>query len=133
MAQRPAYARDILEMRRFGDRRPQSNMVIVTDRRPVVDACRKLGCSAVLVEPFLPYNFDFCYDLEAWVLMTGEDRLVRAALHRARPRSVQFDRAACAFWLWIEWLAASRSGRTALGCVAWFDQTRVAAPCDGDS
>lgn len=123
MPQRPTYAMELLEMRRFGDRRPRGNMVVITDDRTVSNVCReKLGIFALLVEPFLPYNLGLCFDMDVLIVMNGACDLVVAGLRRAGPRSLKIDFRGTVFWTWIEWLIEVRAGRAGANCIEWFER-----------
>lgn len=120
---KPAYAMQLLEMRRFGDRRPSNNNVVITDNRMVAEVCRKrLGIFVLVVEPFLPYNLGCCFDLDVWVVMDGDSDRVRASLRRVGPRSLRVDPRGAAFWQWIEWLVERRAGRAGPDAIAWHAQ-----------
>jgi hypothetical protein len=112
---RPGFGFELLEMRRFGDRRPSGNTVVIIDDWTIGRLVReKLKMFALVVEPFAPYDLTMCHDLDVWVVMRGDSHKVRSALKRARPRSAIFDSGMVSFTWWLEWLAKARVERAAV-------------------
>jgi hypothetical protein len=84
MAKLPAYGRELLDLRRFGNRRPKFNAVFVTDWWEMARDNREvLGYCTLVIEPFDRYNFGCCADLDVIVVMHGDRRLALQALRRA--------------------------------------------------
>jgi hypothetical protein len=113
MAKLPAYARELLDARRFGNRRPKFNAVFITDWWEMARDNRDvLGYCTLVVEPFERYNLGCCADLDVIVVMRGDSALVRHALRRVGPRSVH----TCSdeqYVRWLESIAKSRALRKA--------------------
>lgn len=113
MAKLPAYGRELLDLRRFGDRRPKFNAVFVMDDWELARVHReRLRYCTLIVEPFEDYSFACCADLDVSVVMGGDARRVLRALRRARPRSLVCgspDR----YLDWLEWLVEQRTRRAA--------------------
>lgn len=113
MAKLPAYARELLDARRIGNRRPKFNAVFITDWWEMARDNREiLGYCTLVIEPFDRYNLGCCADLDVILVMRGDRRLVLESLRRAGPRSV----AICSDRQYVEWLesiVASRGLRKA--------------------
>jgi hypothetical protein len=112
MGRLPAYGRELLTMRRFGNRRPPLGAVFVTDWWDAARMLReKLNYFALVVEPFIQPDLTACHGLEVIVVMKGNSSLVLKALRRARPCRL----AVCSpeqFLDWVEGIAKLRSART---------------------
>lgn len=101
MAKLPAYARELLDVRRFGNRRPKFNVVFITDWWEMARDNRDvLGYCTLVVEPFERYNLSCCADLDVILVMRGDPVLIRRALGRADTRSVH----ACSDAQYVQWL-----------------------------
>jgi hypothetical protein len=114
MAKLPAFGRELLELRRFGNRKPKFDAVFVTDWWDIAKINReKLGYCTLVIEPFERYSLSACTDLDVILVMRGNKRLALEALRRSGARSVKV----CTpdeYLDWVEWIVVSRAKKAAL-------------------
>lgn len=89
MAKMPAFGRELAEMRRFGDKRPRLNTVMVTDNWLAARIHRALwGVALVADDPTERYSFPGIHDLDVVLVMDRPWMDLLRALRRGRPRSL---------------------------------------------
>jgi hypothetical protein len=88
MAKLPAYGRELQELRRFGDRRPPLNTLLVTSTWSVAEIHRHCDGVALVVDPRDRYTFADIRDLDVLLVMDRPSIELLRALERGRPRNV---------------------------------------------
>lgn len=93
MAKLPAYGRELRQARLAGlapephpwRRARAPGFLLVSDSWAVAGYLRALGRSVVVVEPSVPYAWDFVLGLEVWVAVRFPARELAAAIALGRP------------------------------------------------